>query len=249
MTEGSIMSEEERMNRLTIGLHALLIIMALFGASWHVYKIGDVDNTVLLFLAVAAIVPFLKNVRSFSLGELKVEIDGVKKEIREVKSETSEVKNSLHKVESEAEVSKAAALYGVGKPKQLSEVAETKLLPQTEDVDEDPNEKRFGDKPEMNGRRIEASIEPIESSDRLHRIQLKVRSTDKDRPLTGEVQFYLHSTFQNPNPVVHVDKDGIARLSIVAWGVFTVGAITEDGTKLGINLARVAGGSPDFYLR
>lgn len=243
------MTEEVRMNRLTIGLHTLLIIMGLFGAGWHVYKIGDVDNTVLLFLAVAALVPLLKNVRSFSLGELKVEIDGVKREISEVRFEASEVKSSLHKVESEAEVSTAAALYGVGKPKQPSEVAETKLLPKTADVDADPNEKLFGDKPEVNGRSIEASIEPIESSDYLHRIRLKVRSTDKDRPLTGEVEFYLHPTFQNPNPVVPVDKDGIARLSIVAWGVFTVGAITEDGTKLGINLARVAGGRPDFYLR
>jgi hypothetical protein len=243
------MTEEDRMNRLTIGLYPVLIIMALFGAAWHVYRIADVDTTALMFVAVAAIVPLLKNVRSFSLGELKVELEGVKKEIREVKSETSEVKSGLHKVESEAEVSKAAALYGVGKPKQLTRIAETKLLPKSEDVDADPNEELFGDKPEDNGRRIDASIEPIESSDSLHRIQLKVQSTDKDRPLTGEVQFYLHPTFQNPTPVVPVDKDGIARLSIVAWGVFTVGAITSDGTKLGINLARVKGGRPDFYLR
>lgn len=243
------MTEEEKMNKLTIGLYPVLIIMALFGAGWHVYKKGDVDETALLFMAVAAIVPLLKNVRSFSLGDLKVELEGVKKEIREVKSETSEVKSNLLKVESEAEVSKAAALYGVGKSKQLSEVATTERLGQTEGEDSDPNEKLFGDKPEVNGRRIEASIQPIDSSDYLHRIQLKVRSTNKDRPLTGEVQFYLHPTFQNSNPVVHVDKDGIARLSIVAWGVFTVGAITEDGTELGINLARVAGGRPDFYLR
>lgn len=243
------MTEEERMNSVTIGLHVVLVILALLGAGWHAYKVGDVDNTTLLFLAVAALVPLLKNVRSFSLGELKVEIEGVKKEIREVKSEASEVKSSLHKVESEAEVSKAAALYGVGKSKQPSELAETRLLAKPQDVNADSNEELFGDNPEMNGRRIEASIEPIESSDHLHRIQLKVRSTDKDRPLAGEVQFYLHPTFLNPNPVVDVDEDGIARLSIVAWGVFTVGAITEDGTRLGINLARVAGGRPDFYLR
>jgi len=243
------MSEEVTMNRSTIGLYAVLIIMALVGAGWHVYKLADVDNTALMFLAVAALVPLLKNVRSVSLGDLKVELEGVKKEIREVRSEASEVKSGLHKVESETEVSKAAALYGPGKPKHRSEIAETNLLSKTEDMDPDPNEKLFGNNPEMNGRRIEASIEPIESSDSLHRIQLKVRSTDKDRPLTGEVQFYLHPTFKNRNPVVHVDKHGIARLSIVAWGVFTVGAITEDGTRLGINLARVEGGEPDFYLR
>ena len=114
----------------------------------------------------------------------------------------------------------------------------------------DPNRGKFGGNPEANGRVLEAEIEPaVGESSAACNIVLSVRSTDTtNRPLTGKVTFHLHPTFgarkQYDLPVVN----GIARDKITSWGVFTVGAVADEGkTRLELNLANVKGGTLKFY--
>ena len=56
----------------------------------------------------------------------------------------------------------------------------------------------------------------------------------------GSVQFFLHDTFANSKPVVAVGPNGVAELTLDAWGAFTVGAIADFGlTRLELDLAEL----------
>jgi hypothetical protein len=105
---------------------------------------------------------------------------------------------------------------------------------------EDPNKGKFGGRAIRNGRELSADIAPIatERGERA-RVVLSVRSTDAKRPLTDPVIFYLHPTFKRTTVTV-IPRRGIARLSVIAWGAFTVGAVTDEGeTRLELDLATV----------
>lgn len=103
-------------------------------------------------------------------------------------------------------------------------------------------------KSEANDRKIAAEITPVHGAGAVNRVHLRVSSTDSKRPITSNVVFYLHPSFDETSVEVAPDGDGVARLDILAAGVFTVGAETDNAaTKLELNLARVPGGSPEFY--
>lgn len=92
---------------------------------------------------------------------------------------------------------------------------------------------QFGGRAEANNRRLEAKIRPHPDYADWCLIRLRVLATDpKNAPLGGDVQFYLHrETFSNYKPIVRV-ANGIAELTIAAWGAFTVGAIADGGNTL-----------------
>lgn len=106
-------------------------------------------------------------------------------------------------------------------------------------VPDDPWKGAFGGKSEDNGRRLEATIAPMASRDGVCRVELRVLSVAPGKPLSGEVTFFLHPTFKNDQVVVKVDEERhIAKLTLAAWGAFTVGALADNGyTKLELDLA------------
>ena len=56
---------------------------------------------------------------------------------------------------------------------------------------------------------------------------------------SSRMTFYLHPTFRRTTVTV-IPRRGIARLSVIAWGAFTVGAVTDEGeTRLELDLATV----------
>jgi hypothetical protein len=80
-------------------------------------------------------------------------------------------------------------------------------------------------------------IVPLNSDPELCRIPIEVRSINPGNPpLVGKVRFHLHDTFTPDVEEVEVEN-GVARLTIVAYGAFTVGAELDDGTKLELDLA------------
>ena len=101
----------------------------------------------------------------------------------------------------------------------------------------DLNKGKFGGDPASNGLVLKADV--IESHIRSgwFRIDLRVEP-EKTRRLDVPVTFYLHESygdarFQVVNPV-----EGVARLTVLAWGAFTVGAVTDGGkTKLELDLS------------
>ncbi|MEP7197390.1 MAG: pYEATS domain-containing protein [Saprospiraceae bacterium] len=95
-------------------------------------------------------------------------------------------------------------------------------------------------------RKISAVVEEIENTE-LYHISIKVSSIDHYQfPLNGKVKFYLHPTFPNPEPELLV-KNGEALLNLVSYGSFTVGAITEDGSHLKLDLAEDVQGVSEHF--
>jgi hypothetical protein len=102
----------------------------------------------------------------------------------------------------------------------------------------DPHKGRFGGRPDADGYRLTARFrELLEHRGSLCEVHLRVVSERADRPLQGHVTFHLHPTFQGAVARVPV-RDGAAELKLDVWGGFTVGAVTEDGTRLELDLSQ-----------
>lgn len=103
---------------------------------------------------------------------------------------------------------------------------------------DDPWAGQFGGKSEVEGRTLEATLQPVAARPGWMIVSLRVHSTDPRRPLTGDVQFYLHPTFTESKPIVRTE-DGEAALTVLSWGAFTVGALADDGkVRLELDLAK-----------
>jgi hypothetical protein len=102
----------------------------------------------------------------------------------------------------------------------------------------DPNKGQFGKEAEKNGWRVSAEVYTLEEG-KWFFIDIKVKSTDPEKPFLKEASFYLHDSF--PEPVVRVRAHkGRARLKTSAYGAFMVGVIIEDdGTQLELDLAEL----------
>ena len=110
----------------------------------------------------------------------------------------------------------------------------------------DPQKKKWGEKAEVNFRRLTATVKESSLSKELFDIELKVMSTNPDSPLKGSIVFHLHPTFTNATPEIYV-INGVAALKLKAWGAFTVGAVSDNGaTKLELDLAELAG-APELF--
>ncbi len=113
-------------------------------------------------------------------------------------------------------------------------------------VTKDPQKDQWGGKPEVNGRRMSAIVESS-TMPGFFKVTIIVESIDEKKPLEGEVNFYLHDTFFNPEPVENViDGKAILKLHGV-WGSFTAGAVADGGaTKLELDLAELPGIPEEF---
>jgi len=127
------------------------------------------------------------------------------------------------------------------------DLASAKTATQHQDVwDSDPNLGQFGGRAGADGRELSAEVKPLNASGQTCAVTIRVRSLDAARPLRGPVRIHLHPTF---DPTVRDAplSDGVAELRIIASGVFTVGAETDDGaTRLELNLADLPGLPPAF---
>ncbi|MFN8280758.1 MAG: pYEATS domain-containing protein [Saprospiraceae bacterium] len=100
----------------------------------------------------------------------------------------------------------------------------------------DPEKGRWGGLSINNEKRLSATVVPIENNSTLFKVMLIVASTNSAKPLIGKVTFHLHPTFIKPVRTM-LAENGIAQLHLMAYGAFTVGVMTEDGTKLELDLA------------
>ncbi len=102
---------------------------------------------------------------------------------------------------------------------------------------DDPNKGSFGGVSKLDGYEILLSkYTKIDEIDGWIELTFKVVSNDNSKPLGKKVKFFLHPTFKPDEVEVEV-KNGMAVLTRIAWGAFTVGAEMEDGTRLEYDLA------------
>lgn len=119
----------------------------------------------------------------------------------------------------------------------------------SDDNNDDPHAGKFGGKAEANGRKIEAHVEETPFDPNRFFVELEVFSTDTNKPLEGEVKFFLHPTYRNPERVLPV-LNGRVDLHLVAWGSYTVGVECDNGqTKLELDLSKIPGVPQKFAER
>ena len=106
----------------------------------------------------------------------------------------------------------------------------------------DPLKGEFGGKNVLGNLLLDAKVNELPTG--LFKINISFNSTDKTEALTGSVKFYLHPTFHPDTRIVKIEK-GIARLTLISYGSFTLGAEYE-GKRLELDLAELEGVSEDF---
>jgi hypothetical protein len=107
---------------------------------------------------------------------------------------------------------------------------------------DDPEKGKWGGLSERNGRILTATVRPAFGGDDWFQIDLRVAATDPNqRTLTGPVEFHLHPTLY-PNTQTVVATDNVAKLGVIAYGAFTVGALADNGdTRLELDLSEIDG--------
>ena len=206
---------------------ALLVLLA------GVFRVVDpelgsrLDSTTLLYVAAAASLLLAREIKSFAFGDYKVEFE-----------RTTRIAEEALVTAQDAQAS--ALGPGKGRPAAL-----TGWTPVPGPADDDPWKGVFGGRSEGNLRHLGARVT---GSNGWYKVELWVESTDPAKhPLDGQVQFFLHDSFQNDRPIVSVGRDGIARLQLFAYGGFTVGALVDGGaTRLELDLAELPGVPKDF---
>ncbi len=99
----------------------------------------------------------------------------------------------------------------------------------------DPQKGQWGGQAVANGRGLRAAM--TDHKKRWVSFDLIVEATD-ERPLTGEVVFHLHPSFDRSVRRLQAVK-GVARLGLTSYGAFTVGVSADDGrTRLELDLSR-----------
>lgn len=212
----------------------------------------DVAPLYLFGLALAALA--FPEVTKFSIGR-----DGLSLERR-----LSEIDAKVDNVQASTKELSSAVNVGIGgasttpaiKPHEARstlELAAADAVPAHRPSDsDDPNLGMFGRKQVENARKLDAHVRRSALREDWFTIDLTVESTDPNRALHGTVEFHLHPTFRE-NPAVRPVVNGRARLDLVAWGAFTVGAVVTEAdgteTKLELNLAGLPDAPAEFKAR
>jgi len=232
MPQSSRRSIEERTDGITqwvliglSGLTALGAVIRVLGSRADMLE--RLDETTLIYLAVAGALLLLRRVSTLSFGSYRVEFEQIRQAAEEAKTA--------------ARIAEDAAMYGIAPQ------PEPETQPQTEAREailpgphpDDPWKGQFGGRAEDNGRRLRAEVSAIPGRADRFVVHLQVEATSPGRnPLAGSVQFFLHHSFSNSTPVVPVGPNGKAELHLAAWGAFTVGVLADDGaTRLELDLA------------
>lgn len=197
------------------------------------------DNTTLVYFAVAGALLLLRNVKSLAFGDFKVELE--------------RVRAIAEQAQGAARVAEDAVLFGAlpqAVPQPLAAARSSTIEVSRGAAEDDPWKGAFGGRAEANARRLTATVTPLPHRPEWFSVELAVASTaPRKAPLTGTVRFFLHDTFSNPQPVVPV-QNGRAEISLLAWGAFTVGAVADDGsTRLELDLAELPGVPEPFRSR
>ena len=114
---------------------------------------------------------------------------------------------------------------------------------------DDTQKGRWGGKHQNQGKELYAKVEPNAKLKGLYDVSVRVRSVVPDTTLEGPVAIFVDQTFgfENNYVLVYPDNTGEAKLNLVAYEAFTVGALLPDGTELELDLNQVKGYPSGFY--
>ena len=201
-----------------------------------------IDEVTLLYLGVAGVLLLFRDVKSISWGDKKVELGQLREALERKERELAVANESVSSAIAHGIGGRAGRLSG---PAAMSFTAPGAPIADPDD----PQKGRWGGSSTRNGRKLSGRVTPLQGNKDWYAVRLEVRSIDPRNPLTGDVVFHLHPTFQNSENVVPV-RDGIGTLSLVAWGAFTVGAVVDQGaTTLELDLQDIEDAPDEFRIR
>ncbi len=198
-----------------------------------------IDETTLLYLCSAGALLLLRQAKTFSFGDLKVEFE----QIREIAEQAKQT----------AEVAEDAARFGLNQmptpPQNPEEVLERPEI-QPGQVANDPWKGQFGGLAERNQLQLSARVEPFAGTQDWFLVHLQLCSVNPRHPLQGRVDIFLHPSFARHRISIDTPPNGVIELRLKAWGAFTVGALVEQGmTLLELDLAELADAPTVFRSR
>jgi len=218
------------LNALLQVLPVLFAGLVVVGGIWRMFGLpgaGTIDETTLLYFAVAGALLYLRDLKSLKFGNNSIEFD---RRFEELEIKVEDAQAAAVGRGGATPPDPGAGRGGVGRGLDEEDAGAGRgVVP-------DPLKGLYGGQRVSGPREIDAEVTPISSA--LFRVRLQVRSTNPRRdPLRGAVQFFLHPSFANNHPVVTVGPSGVAELTVMAEGPFTVGALADNGaTKLELDL-------------
>ncbi len=130
---------------------------------------------------------------------------------------------------------------------EMIEVARSKTIV----VYDDLQKGRWGGQAVNNGKQLYAEVNKSDKVPGFFNVVIKVKPTDPAVFIGSPVAFFVHDSFGFPDNVVlaDVDSSGEAKMSLLAYEAFTVGALCLDGTELELDLNQTKGYPVEFYWK
>ena len=114
-------------------------------------------------------------------------------------------------------------------------------------VKNDIQKNRWGGKSIDKGKELSATVTksmiPLN-----YKVEITVSPENKDRPFNGDVAFFLHDSFLKKIRYKKA-RNGMAKITVTAYEDFTVGAYTDDGAMLELDLHEIKGFPQGFYSK
>ena len=213
---------------------AIAAILRIFGSD-HMFE--RLDGTTLTYFAVAGALLLLRNVKSLSFGDYKLELKDIQETaneaLEEAKTASSMARQSSEAINQNEDAAQSEMERGM-QPAAASGLENLDARPDVWDrvpggTLDDPWKGQFGEQRERNHRRLSAEVTPVAGDEGWFRLRLWVNSTDEiNHPLQDRVRFFVHPTFGVTKPFVDIVA-GKAEIRLKAWGAFTVGALADEG--------------------
>ncbi len=209
----------------------------------------------------------LARIEGLEAERIKAEEEAKKaqKDAEEKKTEAKTEQKNLDKIKEEVSsnmsqenVRKASQTYFLNDiPKtELTDDSRNKLQEMIKRANDKPisdpsdiQKNRWGSMSTRNGKKLYAVVTLSNQFSKYYNVSLRVRPVILTNKLEGPIAFFVHDSFGFPDNVVisQVDPEtSEARVDLVAYEAFTVGALCMDGTELELDLNEAADVPDEF---
>lgn len=191
---------------------------------------------------------FVFDGRTLTIEQVFQKVEDQKKEISDKEREIKDLENGGIRIKPQSSRKELESRFEILKKSNIDlkgfdiDKLQRELQIESINSDGDPIKGNFGGKNAVGNLLLNARVEELPNN--LYKINVSLSSTDSTKPLNGNVKYYLHPTFTPDNRLVK-PEDGIAKLTLISYGSFTIGAEYE-GKRLELDLAELDGVSEEF---
>ena len=210
-----------------------------------------------LALGVILLAVLLPRLQSLSFGGVTITLKDLQEQVNDLKTQGNDLTEKYLDVEIPKDQSKNKTELEKEEIKPKAEKIDlqfeqpqidTKLI-QPKFYPNDPQKGQWGVISERNGRKLSATVKERQDLPDYYLVNIKVTSTS-GMPLKGLVNFHLHNTFINPDPIISVINNEANLYLKKVYGAFTVGAEMDNGnTRLELDLAELKDAPKKFKER